>query len=208
MQWCEAATRLCPVRELGDGIIEWALEHITDGLFIDGGACVGMFAIPILLQRPKARCIAFEPGPPMYEALFEMAKLNGVSDRLCVQQLALYDYSATLQLKVSTMPLQAGLSTLGQPARFGKWHAHEVDAIMLDSLDLAPQLIKLDLEGAELFALCGALGTITQHRPAMIVEAYAPNTRQFEYEPGETGRFLEELGYRCNYGREDYFCTT
>jgi len=208
MQWCKAAENLCASRALGDGIIEWALQHITDGLFIDGGACVGMFAIPILLQRPKARCIAFEPGPPMYEALFEMAELNGVSDRLCVQQLALYDYSATLQLKVSTMPLQAGLSTLGQPARFGKWHTHEVHAITLDNLELAPQLIKLDLEGAELFALYGAVATIMQHHPAMIVEAYAPNTRQFEYEPGETGRFLEGLGYRCNYGREDYFCTT
>ena len=207
MQWCEAATRLCPVRELGDGIVEWALQHIVDGTFVDGGAHVGLFCIPVLLARPSARCVAFEPNPAAHDALHEMAALNGVSDRLTVLQMALYDYAGLLQLKVSTMPLQAGLSTLGQPARFGNWRTHQVEAIQLDSLELAPQLLKLDLEGGELYALYGATGTIVRHRPAMIVEAYASNTAQFGYEPQAIGRFLEGLGYSLHYGREDYFCT-
>jgi len=207
MQWCESARHLTAARELGDGIVEWALQHVTDGLFVDGGACVGMFCIPVLLQRLEACCVAFEPNSATCDALQEMAELNGVSDRLTVLQMALYDYAGLLQLKVPVSEIQAGLCTLGTPCRFADWRTHQAEAIQLDSLELAPQLIKLDLEGAELFALCGAVGTITQHRPAMIVEAYAPNTRQFEYEPSEIGKFLEALGYNCQRGREDLFCT-
>ena len=208
MQWCEAATRLCPVRELGDGIVEWALQHVTDGLFVDGGAHVGLFCIPVLLARSQARCVAFEPNPMARKALQEMAALNEVAERLTVHRFALHDYAGKVELRIPTVAIQAGLATMGTPKRFAKWHTHPIEAIQLDSLDLAPQLLKLDLEGAELYALEGATGTIMRHWPAIVTEAYAPNTAQFGYDAGEIGRFLEELGYQCRKGREDLFCTT
>jgi len=208
MLWCEAAERLCPVRELGDGIVEWALTRLTEGLFVDGGAHVGLFCIPVLLERPDARCVAFEPNPVARHALGEMAQLNGVAERLTVHRYALHDYAGRVELRIPVIAMQAGLATLGAPKRFGEWHTHYVEAIQLDSLELAPQLLKLDLEGAELYALYGAAGTIMRHSPAIVTEAYAPNTAQFGYEPGEIGRFLEGLGYHCEPGREDLFCTT
>jgi len=208
MLWCEAAERLCPVRELGDGIVEWALTRLTEGLFVDGGAHVGLFCIPVLLERPDARCVAFEPNPVARHALGEMAQLNGVAERLAVHRFALWDYAGRMELRIPTTAAQAGLTTMGTPKRFTEWHTHRIEAIQLDSLHLAPQLIKLDLEGAELYALEGATGTILEHRPAIVTEAYAPNTAQFDYDAGEIGRFLEELGYTCQEGREDLFCTS
>ena len=207
MQWCEAAEALTVARELGDGLVEWALQHVSDGLFVDGGACVGLFCIPMLLQRPESRCVAFEPNPVAYEALQEMAALNGVAERLTAHQVALFDHASLRALKVSDIALQCGLSTLGEPLRFGACHSELVQTAMLDDYDLAPQLIKLDLEGAELHALCGATETILRHHPAIITEAYEPNTAQFGYDAGEIGRFLEGLGYTCKQGREDLLCT-
>ena len=208
MRWCETAEQLCPVRELGDGLVEWALGHVTDGLFIDGGAHVGLFCIPVLLERSAARCVAFEPNPAAYGALCEMAALNGVADRLLAYQVALWEHDDVRTLKTPVTASSCGLSTLGEPRRFGHWKTWIVLAATLDSYNLAPQLVKLDLEGAERYALEGARATLRAHHPALIVEAYAPNTAQFGYEPGEIGRFLEGLGYCCQQGREDLLCTT
>jgi FkbM family methyltransferase len=208
MRWCELAERLTVARSLPDGIVEWALEHITDGLFIDGGAHVGLFCIPILLACPEARCVAFEPNPTTRRALHEMATLNGVADRLTVHSAALFDYTSTKVLKVPLTVHECGLSTLGEPKRFDGYHTETVRTRILDSYALVPQLIKLDLEGAELYALSGAVETIMSHWPAIVTEAYAANTAQFGYEPREIKAFLEALGYNCLPGREDLFCTT
>ena len=208
MHWCETAEKLTATRILPDGVVEWAVEHITDGLFIDGGACVGLFCIPVLLARPEARCVAFEPNPAAAAALCEMAVLNGVVDRLVVHSVALSDYEkAQAHLKVSNVALQCGLSTLGKPGRFGAYHTELVRTEILDHYGLAPQLIKFDLEGGELYALSGATGTIMSHRPSIITEAFEPNTAQFGYEPQEIETFLEALGYHCQRGQEDLFCT-
>ena len=209
MHWCEAVKKLTTTRELGDGIVEWALERVTDDLFVDGGAHVGLFCIPVLLARPEAHCVAFEPNPVAGAALCEMAALNGVADRLMVHSVALFDHESTqARLNVPQATRQCGLATLGKPRRFGDYHTELVRTEMLDHYELAPQLIKLDLEGAELHALCGAAETIMRHRPAIVTEAYASNTAQFGYEPCEIGKFLEALGYNCQRGREDLFCTS
>jgi len=168
---------------------------------------VGLFCIPVLLARPEARCVAFEPNPVTCAALQEMAMLNGVADRLAVHSVALYDYNSIQSLKVPWVAHHCGLATLGKPARFGNYRTEQVRTVMLDSYELAPQLIKLDLEGAELYALTGATGTIMRHRPAILTEAHAPNTAQFNYKPDEIRALLERLGYSCRKGIEDRFCT-
>jgi len=208
MLWCEAAEKLTETRILPDGVVEWALEHVTDGLFVDGGAHVGLFCIPVLLAHPEARCVAFEPNPAACAALREMAAINGVADRLVVHSVALSDYAnEQAHLKVSNIALQSGLSTLGKPKRFDDYHTELVRTEILDHYGLAPQLIKLDLEGGELYALSGATETIMSHRPAIVTEAYPFNTAQFGYWPSETREFLEALGYTCKKGIEDLFCT-
>jgi len=207
MLWCESAKQLTVARLLPDGIVEWAIEHITDGLFVDGGAHVGLFCIPILLARPEARCVAFEPNPVTCAALQEMATTNGVEDRLVIHSVALYDFETTQKLKVPTSMHQCGLATLGTPRRFDEYRTEAVKTQILDYYKLAPQLIKLDLEGAELYALCGAAETIMRHHPAIVTEAHAPNVAQFGYNPGEIRNYLEEFGYTCRRGMEDLFCT-
>ena len=208
MHWCETAKKLTAARELAGGVVEWALKHVTDGLFVDGGAHVGLFCIPVLLAHPEARCVAFEPNPATAAALCEMAVLNGVVDRLVVHSVALSDYAKEqAPLSVPKVTHQCGLATLGKPARFDDYRTELVRTEILDHYGLAPQLIKLDLEGGELYALSGAAETIIRHHPVIVTEAYAPNTAQFGYEPQEIETFLEALGYTCHQGREDLFCT-
>ncbi len=54
-----------------------------------------------------------------------------------------------------------------------------VDVIDVDSLELRPTFIKMDIEGAELKALCGAEKTIKEFKPKLYVCAYHRNEDLF-----------------------------
>ena len=46
----------------------------------------------------------------------------------------------------------------------------DVDVVTLDSLSLKPNLIKIDVQGAELDVLKGGCGTISNFRPVIFIE--------------------------------------
>ena len=69
----------------------------------------------------------------------------------------------------------------------------EYDVITIDSLELAPDFIKLDVEGMEYFALLGAEQTIRTHKPVIMLEENGLN-RRYGVADGEPGRLLESWG--------------
>jgi hypothetical protein len=52
-----------------------------------------------------------------------------------------------------------------------------------------PSVIKIDVEGAELNVLKGAIETIKKHKPSILVEIH-------DYEKSEVGPYIENLGYK------------
>jgi len=69
----------------------------------------------------------------------------------------------------------------------------DVDVITLDSLDLKPDFLKLDVEGMEYHALIGGEQTIRAHRPVLMVEENGLN-RRYGIEDGAAIRLLESWG--------------
>jgi hypothetical protein len=58
-------------------------------------------------------------------------------------------------------------------------------------------LIKCDVEGAEIFMLRGGRETIARHRPVLMLEMLRKWARAYEYHPDEIIGLLAELGYGC-----------
>jgi len=69
----------------------------------------------------------------------------------------------------------------------------DVDVITLDSLHLAPDFIKIDIEGMEYHALLGGEQTIRTHKPIIIIEENGLNQR-YGVEDGETLDLLKSWG--------------
>jgi hypothetical protein len=60
-----------------------------------------------------------------------------------------------------------------------------------------PELIKIDVEGAELQVLQGALTTLKQHRPIVVLEHGSGSAEAYETHPQDIFALLSgEVGYR------------
>jgi FkbM family methyltransferase len=64
-----------------------------------------------------------------------------------------------------------------------------LDAFVFDQGNRAPDLIKIDIEGAESQALEGAMRLLQEHRPALLIELHTPEQDR------AVGRILKYLGY-------------
>ena len=71
----------------------------------------------------------------------------------------------------------------------------EIEMITLDSLNLAPDFVKIDVEGMEWHTLMGGEQTIRRHRPVVMFEENGLN-RRYGIHDGQVGALLASWGAR------------
>ena len=144
--------------------------------FVDGGANIGYFALlAAKAVGPGGRVHAFEPQPDNRRRLAEHVAANGFQSVIDIHPVALSDRPGAVQLHTYANPA----SNHGQSTMFvlpgTETRSVSVETVRLDDYlpDIAPRLIKLDIEGAEPMAISGMAETLRRHRPAIIVELNA-----------------------------------
>jgi len=70
-----------------------------------------------------------------------------------------------------------------------------IPKLKIDSFGLNPDLIHLDIEGAEYDALCGAVETIKRSSPAIVLEWDSGIMRRFGYSSGVLEQFFKDNNY-------------
>jgi FkbM family methyltransferase len=164
----------------------------------DVGANVGWYSINLAKAFPQAQILAFEPIPSTYKQLEKNIELNqvsnvrthpfGFSDK--PGHLTFYFYpecsgnasTANLSEKASVRTLQCPVKTLDD---FAAESGYAVD------------LIKCDVEGAELFVFKGGLKTIARQQPVIFTEMLRKWSAKFNYHPNDLIKLLTGIGYRC-----------
>lgn len=143
--------------------------------FIDCGANIGYFTLlAAKLVGSGGRVDAIEPDPLNRQRLIENVHRNGLADVVRVHAVAVAAQPATVTLfhpgEDEGNHGQASLfSTGGSAERF------EVQAVRLDDLiDDVPDVIKMDIEGAELDALRGATKLMQSPNPPKLIIEYNP----------------------------------
>ncbi|HEX5147111.1 MAG TPA: FkbM family methyltransferase [Conexibacter sp.] len=166
-----------------------------DGNAIDVGANQGDTLEMILAVAPDGRHIAYEPIPHL------AAQLTGRYPQVDVRNAACSDEAGSAEFThVLNAPAMSGLRQREDlPA-----HAGEVErfSVQLDKLDDAlpdgyvPSLVKIDVEGAELLVLRGAVETLARHRPYVIFEHGIGGADLYGSKPGEVFDLLTEAKLR------------
>ena len=146
---------------------------------VDVGANAGYHTfLATGLGAPGARVLALEPSPRMRELLVRSVALNPGA-RVEVIAAACADRDGPLSFRMSPDPRTTGISTTHEgPPRDGEV---QVAGVRLDALcaerGITPELVKIDVEGAEAGVLRGATGLLARRPPAHVICELWPATR-------------------------------
>jgi FkbM family methyltransferase len=174
-------------------------------VFWDIGANIGYFSlVAATALQNTGQVVAFEPGDSAYARLTENISLNPFTN-LKTYQVAAGDAEgeAVLYLSGDIADSSANLYTPGD----AQTRRQVCRLVTLDNFfreqDLAPpQLIKMDVEGAELAALRGAEKIIADARPLLLLEMEEKNLLAAGASKAAIQTFLKGLGYRAAFLRK------
>jgi FkbM family methyltransferase len=160
-------------------------------IVFDIGANIGYYSL-IAARRvgPRGRVLAFEPFPRNISYLYRHLALNG-ADNVTVIPMACSDGTALAQFlagsNCATGRLVDAPSVAGD-ARFEYVATVAVDQIVRES-GLVPDVLKIDVEGAEEQVLRGAHQTLSAARPTILLSVHSELLR------AACTAFLRERGY-------------
>lgn len=185
------------VVEPGIGSLHVALCNIfrIQG-FWDVGANIGYYSWLILSECPSARAILFEPDNDNL-ALIDATITRNNLKRANVIPCAVGDRNGEFDFIVDSVSGLTGSLDLGEATfverNYGLVQTKtKIKVVTLDSLipnEIKPELIKIDIEGAEHLAFAGAKSLIDTIQPILIFECSRSNF------PSLTDR-LKGSGYR------------
>ena len=172
------------------------LHHTVQSGWIayDVGANLGFYSV--LLGRqvgPKGGIYSFEANPVCVEYLRSNLALNQVAN--CeILPCALLDNREQVKFTINYGTSAVGLTQRSSFYESKVGHEVNVQGYPLDELVKTfnlrkPDLIKIDIEGAEAFAVAGMLHTLEEYRPLILLEIHG------RYAAEQTLPQLDQVGY-------------
>lgn len=149
---------------------EESLTPVLDGLlpdggvFVDVGAHVGRWALR--LAKKASRVVAVEANPATAAVLRAHIALNDI-DNIDVLETAAWDAHTRMSLSDPNGKVTGGSTRVVE--------GDEVNAMPLDDVlsTVNPDLIKLDVEGADLHAIRGMRNTLARAKPVLFIEDHS-----------------------------------
>lgn len=171
---------------------------------VDVGANIGEITL-VAAKRigVTGRVIAFEPIDTIAQVLEENIRRNAL-DNVTVVRAGLSDTCGSAPIFASCGQSYTGKEHHGLGSLYGGVNdGPAIQAIRLTTLDAYFQehpihrldLIKIDIEGAELPCLRGAQRTIERYRPLLIIEIQAQSATAAGYRQTDILDYLAQFGY-------------
>lgn len=142
----------------------------------DIGANIGYFSL-LGAMNNSAKIIAFEPVPAIAKEFHQLMLINGVSNRVELAEYALSDEAGEVLMVTPGSAETNVMDTALRGQKINKDDGIRVPMITLDEFVFEkkhqpPDLIKLDVEGAEVLVLKGGTTTIATFRPVILAEIH------------------------------------
>ena len=172
-------------------------------VFLDVGAHIGYFSIKAAPQVGRnGRVVAFEPNPETLKLLRDNVAVNH-AENIVVEPIACTDREQNLTLYAapnvntgaSSLSQQNASISAGDLPRQYSVRGRPIDDVVRELNLSRVDAIKIDVEGAEVLVLRGALQTLTRFHPKIVVEVIASQLASFQTTPEDLSSVIKSAGY-------------
>lgn len=166
---------------------------------VDIGANVGYYSIITAKYGPKdVQIYSFEPMTQTNKRAWDNIKLNSFNN-IHLQKLAVSD---TVKKETIALGEEAnwGGSKIVHEAVSDNVHSEQIETITLDAFVQEKSIkqidvIKMDIEGYEPFALKGMKESLTKFKPLVFIEIEEVLLSKFNYKAEDVFQYFWDLGY-------------
>jgi FkbM family methyltransferase len=174
----------------------WANEVRSAEIAVDVGAYLGIYSI-LAAKLGCKRVLAFEPNSNNFIQLQQNLSLNHLENFVVSHRVAVGAESKTVSMITpGGRPNSSGSQISNSPTgrKLKSWEVEsKVKMSTLDSLLLNEKarisVIKIDAEGYEMYILQGAIVTLKNYQPSILIELLDTDKKM------EADIFLENFGY-------------
>lgn len=176
-------------------------SRLSDGeVMLDVGAHIGYFTLKSSVRVGNSgRVIAFEPNPRTSETLRANVSASHATN-VTIIPVACTDSETTLKFYADLTQGNSGASSLSH-ANAGK-ESHEftvrgrpIDDVLRELGIQRVDVMKVDVEGAELYVLRGAKETLQRFHPRIIIEVVPRQLAEMNTTVEQLFSFIEQMGY-------------
>jgi FkbM family methyltransferase len=167
-----------------------------DDVFFDIGANVGTYSCFAAGQLDGGRVVAFEPEPANADRLRDNAGLNGRD--IDLRRIALSDSNGTGQLERNGSTPGAGQHALARRPSLDTVEVPQStgDRLVTGGTLPVPNVVKIDVEGAEMKVLDGLTATLARDACRHVYcEVHPDRLRRFDQHPDQLAGVLEAAGF-------------
>ena len=143
-----------------------------DDVFVDIGANIGAYSV-LASAAAGAKTYAFEPSPAALLSLRSNIAINHIDDRVSIEPYAAGRTAGNVPISTD------GPSAMHHIEHGSSSSASLVQMRTIDSYDLRPAIIKIDVEGYEAEVLAGAMETAS--RPELVAIITEQNDDSVKY---------------------------
>lgn len=183
-------------------LAKFLINNLEEGRhFLDIGAHYGYFSmLAAELLGPSGKVVALEPATKSYGLLAQ--NLKSISNAIALQKavskeegiLKFYEfpnqYSEYNSTDITQFEGEAWFKA--SPPRCIEVSTTTIDKLTATS-DFLPQIIKIDVEGAEFLVMQGARHHLSKHKPILVMEYLEPARHNQSH--SQAFDFLKSLGY-------------
>jgi len=163
-----------------------------DGVFWDIGANYGLFSLELCASQRARRVVAVEPQPALVRLMRQSLEKNPAS--------AIWVVEKAVASGSKNMPLAVPKGSFARASLVEQFH--DADIIQVATLPLSslldiygpPDVVKIDVEGAELDVLESGAAVLREHSPTILFEVNA--ARNTPLGSISSVRFLADYGYQ------------
>ena len=164
-------------------------------MVLDVGGNIGVVAMIVAKKmKPGSRMHSFEPGPGAFRYLADNARVQSGNAKITAHNYAISNENGKIQFT------DGADATTNHIADQANANTVAIDAITIDWFcekhKIAPQVIKVDIEGAEYWALEGMQQTLKNNNCRVLMEIHQTFLQEHNIDSKMFGQIIDAVGYK------------